>query len=462
MGARNTTSRIAWLTVAAAAALAGCGSDEDQADSAGGQAGTALGGSGGASTGGAGGASGASGGSAGAGGSSGAGGTGGGAGGKIIVAPGHPQWLAYEGGGSFYLCAPGDPEGFLYRGTRNADGTREGDQAALIAKLAPTGANGIYMMAVRSHGGDGGPEENPFVDSDPAKGLSSPILDQWEQWLTSMDAAGIVAYFFFYDDSASIWDTGDTVGPQEQAFVEGLVDRFEHHDHLIWVVAEEYSERFTKARASALAAAIRAADDRDHVIAIHQLDGLTFDFPNDPNIDQFAIQYNVPTSEALHDGMVNAWSDAAGRYNLNMAEAADHGGGSTARRKNWAIAMGGAYVMALGWDIATTPVEDLVACGHLRRFMESTSFEGMEPHDELARNATDYVLASPGDSYIAYAAGAGDLGLASMAAGNYTLRWFDAIDGTEVQHDVSLGSGDQTLTRPPGLGDEIAVYIQRH
>jgi hypothetical protein len=381
---------------------------------------------------------------------------------QIIVAPGNPAWLSYEGAGPFFLCAPGDPEGFLYRGNRNADGTRSGDQQTIIDKLAPTGANGIYMMAIRSHGGDGAQSENPFVDSDPAKGLSAPILDQWEQWLTSMDAAGIVAYFFLYDDSARIWNTGDVVGTQEKAFIEGLVNRFEHHKHLIWVVAEEYAERYSQQRVSNIAAAIRSADDQDHVIAVHQLNGLSFDFATDPNIDQFAIQYNEGTASGLHAGMVTARWEAGWSYNLNMAEAANHGTGAVARKKNWAIAMGGAYVMVLGWDIASTTVTDLEDCGRLRRFMESTSFQQMLPHDELARASTEFVLATPGESYIAYASAAGDLGLADLASGVYDLRWLDAVTGTEVtESSVSVSGGDHTFSRPSGLGAEVAVYITR-
>ena len=83
-----------------------------------------------------------------------------------------------------------------------------------------------------------------------------------------MDAAGIVIYFFFYDDSASIWGGNQVQGP-EKAFVEALVNRYEHHDHLVWVVAEEYSEKLSKARVSSLAATIRAADAKQHPIGVH-------------------------------------------------------------------------------------------------------------------------------------------------------------------------------------------------
>ncbi len=44
-------------------------------------------------------------------------------------------------------------------------------------------------MAVRSHGGDGGPAQNPFEDSNPSGALDQDILDQWESWLSAMDEA---------------------------------------------------------------------------------------------------------------------------------------------------------------------------------------------------------------------------------------------------------------------------------
>jgi hypothetical protein len=134
--------------------------------------------------------------------------------GQIVIDPEYPAWLKREGGAHLFICGPGDPEDFLYRGQRNSDGTRTGDQMALIEKLARYGGNCIYMQIVRTHGGDAGddPTQNPFVDSDPKKGLDARILAQWEEWFTAMDEHGILTYLFFYDDSASIWDTGNRVG----------------------------------------------------------------------------------------------------------------------------------------------------------------------------------------------------------------------------------------------------------
>lgn len=384
--------------------------------------------------------------------------------GQIIVDPEHPQWLKRKDGGPFFMAGPGDPEDFLYRGTLNSDGTRTGDQMALINKLKDTGANCIYLMAVRSHGGDGDRTHNPFIDYDPSNGINKKVLDQWETWFTEMDNHGIVIFFFFYDDSARVWNTGDHVGNAEKNFIHTLVNRFEHHRNLIWCIAEEYQEAFSAERVRNIAAEIRAADDHNHVIAVHKLSGLDFsEFADEPNIDQFAIQYNAKTAEVLHQGVVTAWKQAAGRYNLNMSEAANYGTGTVARKKSWACAMGGAYVMILEMDIANTPLSDLKDCGRLVSFFESTNFNGMVPHDELKYGGTEYVLAKPGDSYIAYTSTlSGDIGLKSMTAGTYKFRWFDCVNGKSItQMDVKVTAGDQTWSKPAGIGNELAVYIKR-
>lgn len=380
--------------------------------------------------------------------------------GQIIVDPDHDEWLAYEGGGPFFLAGPGDPEGFLYRGTRNADGTRDGDQVTLINKLIGTGANSIYMQIVRSNGGDGGSTENPFEASDPTKDLDPDILNQWEEWFTLMDDNDIVIFLFFYDDSARIW-LGDTVGVEEQNLIDGVVHHFAHHKNLIWVVAEEYSEAYTVTRVSNIAAAIRTADIHDHPIAVHQRNGVVFDFATDANIEQFAIQRNVATAQLLHDEMVTAWNNSAGRYNNNMSEALSFGTGATARAKEWAIAMGGAYVMVFEMDIASTAVADLEDLGNLRNFMESTNFNTMSPSDALAHGGTDYVL-NGGTSYIAYSLSlVGDIGLKSMTSDDYDLKWIDIPSGDIVNEtNVTVGAGDQTFTRPSGIGTELAVWIR--
>jgi hypothetical protein len=383
--------------------------------------------------------------------------------GQIIANPDNRSWLMYSGGGPFFLASPGDPEDFLYRGTRNVDGTRSGDQDQIIAKLGPTGANGIYFQVIRSHGGDGDSTHNPFVNNDPAQGLNDAVLDQWESWFNALDSDGIVIYLFFYDDSARIWNSGDTVDEAERQFFEQIVNRFEHHKHLIWVIAEEYSEAYSAQRVASLAAVIRTTDDHDHPIAVHKLNGTSFDeFASDPNIDQFAMQYNVTSPDALHAGVVSAWNNAGGQYNVNMSEATAWGTGEAARKKAWASALGGAYVMGLGMNIINTPTSDLVDLGRLRYFMEATDFHRMSPQDQLAAGDADWILAS-NDSYIVYGSNVvASIGITSLAAGTYTISWFDTITGAStVESDVQVAAGQNIWNKPGGFTNEVAVYITK-
>ncbi|MGH2570832.1 MAG: DUF4038 domain-containing protein, partial [bacterium] len=368
----------------------------------------------------------------------------------------------------FFMCGPGDPEDFLHRGTLAPDSTRSGDQDAIIAKLGSTDANCIWMTAIRSHGGDGDATQNPFLNHDPAQGLNPAVLDQWAGWIAALDAAGIVTFLTFYDDSARPWDTGDVVGEPERELFEALVERFEQVDLIVWNVAEEYDERYTTARISALATIIDAADGENHPISCHQRGGSAFDFADDPHLDSHALHMGdvVHTTSTLHEMTLDAWAFAAGRYHLNMSE--NRGqfdlGRDESRRLCWAAAMAGACVMVHRMDVAATPVEALDDCGRLRGFFESTQFHRMEPRDELARGETDFVFGDAAAGWIVYGESvAATLGLAVPAggAGIFDLRWMDTENGTAVvEAGVSLAEGEHFWPKPTGLGAEVVLSVE--
>lgn len=396
--------------------------------------------------------------------------------GYLKVDPDDPKWFRYDNEEPFFMCGPGDPEGFLYRGELKDDGTRDGDQMKLIRKLVGTGANCIYLMAVRSHGGDGGETENPFVDHDPKNEINQKVLDQWETWFKEMDRNGIVIYFFIYDDSAVIWNrkgqpNQDNIHPKEKEFIQTLVNRFEHHRNLVWCIAEEYSEGLTKEHVRKMAALIRETDDHNHPIAVHQHTGVSFDFADDPVIDQFAIQLGVaggtaPSVDALHKQVVQAWKNVKGRYSLNMSELGGHyeaGKRDVVRQRNWASAMAGAYVMVIEMDIDTTPVEVLNDCGRLVGFFTTVNLKDMAPHDEWAGEGADYVFAAKGKRYIVYGANTDDsIRIKSIPAGKYDLRWYDTVSGKWSDKDnVALDSGAHTFQKPGQFGNEVALYITR-
>ncbi len=420
--------------------------------------------------------------------------------GQLVVDPQHPSWLVYnrdENGDGladpYFMCGPGDPEGFLYRGTRNPDGTRNGDQSELIEKVRVNGGNCLYLMAVRTHGGDAWKDaeqdpvnypdqkHNPWVGQNPAYGLNTELLDQWELWFTEMDQNGITIYLFIYDDAINVgaqvgWplDESGELHPGERQFIQDLVNRFEHHHHLVWCIMEEDQEigAAWQNHISKIAETIRLADDYNHVVATHQLGGNVFFHADDPNIDQFAIQGNWETGnspDSIHNWLVKAWELGEGRYSLNMAENKVHEyliqdeDRKGIRRVNWATAMAGAYVMVYYMDIAGTPDAILQDFRRLYQFFESTHINYLVPHDELKHAGTQYVLALPGHSYIAYSAEKSKmLGLQGMKAGLYDICWYDCITGESLQLvDAQITQGANSWKKPSGFGDEVALYVTR-
>jgi CubicO group peptidase (beta-lactamase class C family) len=384
--------------------------------------------------------------------------------GQIVIDPEYPAWLKREGGSHLFICGPGDPEDFLYRGRRNPDGTRTGDQMALVEKLARYGGNCIYMQIVRTHGGDAGddPTQNPFVDSDPKKGLDERILAQWEEWFTAMDEHGILIYLFFYDDSASIWDTGNRVGEEERKFVEGIVSSFKHHKNLIWIVAEESEERFSNERVQRLAEVIRWADPHGHLIGNHHLPATTFKaWRKGGALNHFAMQL-LDQNDKAHQDAIDALHEANGRYQIILAENIETKPDvDSMRRHAWSVAMGGLMPMIFQMDIANTPVEALQQCRYLQTFFESTDFYKMAPHDELRHAGTKYVLADPGRSYIAYSDQSGaTLGLRRLPPGACEVRWLDCRTGETLteQHEMA-DAGDRVFDRPVTFGAECIAWV---
>ena len=385
--------------------------------------------------------------------------------GQIVIDPENSQWLKRHGGRHVFVCGPGDPEDFLYRGARNSDGTRSGDQVELIEKLAQYGGNSIYMQAVRTHGGDARDDHthNPFVDSDPIKGLDERILSQWEQWFALMDRHEILIYFLFYDDGALIWDTGDHVETAEREFFERIVRRFKHHKNLIWLVGEESEERYSHARVQALAEIIRQADDHGHPIGNHHLSGTAFKaWRPGGALNHFSMQLNKAGDQA-HAGAIEARRHAAGRYQIIYAE-------STAaptdpdgmRRHAWAVSMAGVMPMLLNMDIANTPPTLLGQCRSLQQFFEAADFHAMMPHDELRCAGTKYVLADPGRSYLAYADNAsGVIGINGLPGGPCTVTWLDCQTGRIVSEKHSFTQpGDRSFDKPIQFGAECAAWIR--
>ncbi len=415
--------------------------------------------------------------------------------GGLIVAGANPGYLKYNGGGPVFLSGPDNPEDFLYLGTLNPDGTRsDGEQSAMIARMARAGVNAFHCLIFRMKRcnikGEGDDQHSPFVDHDPGKPLNEAVLAQWEGWLTEFERAGINVHFEFYNDATDVermgWalDANGDLHPDERRFIAGVVERFKHHKNILWGI-EESSNKLPRARVAhfkKIGALIAQIDNYRHPIVQSFVvpndpegdfppDGVTTDdYAGDPNIRVITWLHVVPHGkdyERQHQEYLLYARKDRRRFVAMKNETFHHPrAGEQSRRYMWSCAMTGlhtleAYHHADGPRAASH--ETLRDDALISRFMAQTDFYAMYTQDELAAGSTNWVLANPGVSYIAYSYAANEaMGLNDLPAGRYDLLWFDPTSGRQIsQKSVSSKAGTATWLKPPGFDHEVALYIKR-
>lgn len=94
----------------------------------------------------------------------------------------------------------------------------------------------------------------------------------------------------------------------------------------------------------------------------------------------------------------------------------------------------------------------------IRQFMEQTDFYCMHSDDTLAVSGTRWVLAAPGESYIAYSYDcSATLGLKRISAGTYALP-YRYISCRFVEQSVKVdGAGLHDGRNRQGFGNEVTV-----
>ncbi|MEM7245771.1 MAG: thrombospondin type 3 repeat-containing protein [Acidobacteriota bacterium] len=399
--------------------------------------------------------------------------------GQIIQDPDHPQWMRRHEGPPFYLCAPGGPEDFLFRGRPRGPDDRglpppwSNDQDTILGRLINEGGNGIYLMTIRSNGGDGPNHHQPFIGGDADNGADPAILDHWMTWFDVMEANDIVIYLFFYDDYSIPYgvNTNPTVSPEEDAYWRQIVNHFEHYRNLVWVITEELHHGWINSKVENLAQIIQEEDDHGHLIGTHHWDPPRdgtptrhFRLQDSEILGQWLIELSPRPVDQLHNEMLERWGPAvAGGYGLNMAEMfPSPGRGDTLRLQNWAFALAGAQTMWLyAWERYNPTVDELSQMRPIQRLMEHSDHPTMAPHDELAFGETKWVLADPGRSFIAYSDNAAtNLGVRGTAPGLHYIHWVDPVTGATVdQLGADSPGGDTTWTKPAGFGNEVAAWI---
>jgi len=411
--------------------------------------------------------------------------------GQIIVSGSNPGFLKYNGGGPAFLAGPDNPEDFLFQGTLNEDGTRSGGgQEEMIARMAEAGVNAFHCQMFRMRRcnikGEGDDQHGPFNHFDPSGGLNQSILDQWDTWLDLFEKHKIIVHLEFYNDATDVemmgWtlDEKGNLHPDEKTFFVGIVNKFKHHKNIIWGIEESCNKlpRSRTAHFKKLGDLIAETDNHNHPIVQSFVipedpegdfpggGGTSDDYLGDPNIRLVTWLHIVPHGEdfeAQHRQYLHYYNRDSKYFIVLKNETYHHPReGVAARRYFWSSAMAGIHTLEAYIHADTGDKSTLRELGLVNTFMEQTSFHRMIPRDDLADRSTKWVLAYPGDSYIAYSYEYLDkIGLKGLAAGTYDLLWMDTISGKTIkQSDITVDWGNAAFAKPASFGNEVVVYIK--
>jgi len=413
--------------------------------------------------------------------------------GQVIVAGSDPGYLKYNGGGPVFLCGPDNPEDFLFRGDLNPDGTRSGGgQVEAINRMAKAGVNAFHCQMTRmrrcNYKDEGDDTHTPFIDHDPSKGLDKDVLNQWDGWLDLLEEKGIIVHLEFYNDATDVemmgWklDSKGNLPPDEKRWIEGIVKEFKHHKNIMWGI-EESCNKLPAARTphfKKIGELIAKTDNHNHPIVQSFVvtndpegdfpqGGVTSDeYIGDPYVRVVTWLHVVPHKddfEKQHQEYLSHYKRDADKFVVAKNETYHHPRrGRSSRIYMWSCAMTGMHCLE-AYHHAGDPKHEktLADDGRINTFMEQTDFHKMKPRDDLASGSTKWVLANPGNSYIAYSYNcSGPMGIKGMTGGKYNLMWFDTVDGETVsQTGVSVSSGNVTWSKPDSMGSEVALYVTR-
>jgi hypothetical protein len=413
--------------------------------------------------------------------------------GQVIVAGSNPGYLKYNGGGPVFLSGPDNPEDFLFRGTLNADGTRSGGgQEEMIDRMARAGVNAFHCQMTRmkrcNFKDEGDDTHTPFLNHDPSQGLDEDVLNQWDRWLGRFEENGIIVHLEFYNDATDVemmgWklDSEGNLPRDEKRWIEGVVKKFKHHKNILWGI-EESCNKLPASRTphfKKIGELIAKTDNYNHPIVQSFVvtndpegdfpaDGITSDdYVGDPYIRVVTWLHVVPHGddfERQHQEYLSYYKRDASKFVVMKNETYHHPRrGRQSRIYMWSCAMTGMHALEAYHHADRASDENTLRDdGRINTFMEQTDFYKMKPRDDLAAGSTRWVLANPGESYIAYTYDySGPMGVKGITAGSYDLKWFDTVDGDIVsQTGISVPSGNVTWTKPDSIGNEVALYIKR-
>lgn len=317
----------------------------------------------------------------------------------------------------------------------------------------------------------------PFNGFYPIRDGDYTILDlrPWrhvDEVLSELERHGVIWFNF----DGFVPNVGGTMSNMQRVdfdlqkiYVRNVIARLASYWNVTWNIAFEWNEFMEAEQVAQLVDYVHTIDPWKHPVTVHDQGRFTSgqELIKNLHVDFITLQYDAGRcGEAFKAAeFVSRFTGRCPVYAQEVTwEGPDKLNADGVRRGVWGVAMAGGIVnYAEQFDRIYGNGQGARHVANLIRFFASTDFQQMSPHDELGFNGTEYVLAHPGRSYIAYSSQLeGKIGLKNTAAGVYKFCWFDCITGSEVtKENVTVAGGDQSWDKPGGIGNELALYIER-
>jgi hypothetical protein len=330
----------------------------------------------------------------------------------------------------------------------------------------------------------------PFMDNNHDV-LNVPYWQKLDEIVQYLEERGILGDLVIFTDTASAFGTE----AQDERYLRYALARFGAFHHVIWTLTNEWN--YTKRPQSywdTMGRIVRREDpwlahgEALRPLSIHQRTRMDFQFFESRWPVYAIIQFGLRNGRYVHG---DEWGNAAIVFNRRwrMPVANDEYGyigeapqgvvtsydRDQHRRVIWGIALGGGYGSAgdCGRNACdrTAPIftgdwADRAEYGDIRHLVSFWTTKGipywkMVPSNHLVTDGTRvYVLAAPGSDYVAYSA-TGDPFSLRLAAGVYSVEWFNPATGAVAASGTSSTQAASRPFIPPFAGDAVLHLKKR-
>lgn len=374
-----------------------------------------------------------------------------------------------------------DRGSFLHRYEPHAKDWRPGDPTWQGAKgknivgalnyLATEGMNSVYFMTYNLDGGDG-KDTWVWTAPDVRDRFDVSKLAQWEIVFAHMERLGIAMHLVIQEtENDEELGGGPELHDIRKLYLRELAARFSHHLAIVWNLGEENDTPLGDRLA--IAGYIRQVDPNHHAITVHthntralrSYTGLIgsdlFTATSiqgrmeDTNRETVALRMRSAASGApwaiFHDEQTPASAGV-------VPDSADPLHDKPRKQALWGNLMGGGS--GVEWYFGYQYPHMDLNCEDWRSrdimwdqtrfalefFREHLPFWEMWPANDLVRDGSAYVFAKEGEIYAVYIPEANRTSI-TVAAGTYSLRWYDPRNGGELQtgRQATVGAGEMLM-----------------